>query len=93
MVGICVLLVGVQALPTGVVWQLAHSVAPVWFMVAGFQAVPMVWQLAQVLAVMGAVACVVGRPVAAVPLWQVVQLEAAVIAVWLNEVGVHAAVV
>lgn len=87
------LLAGVQALPAGVAWQLAHSVAPVWFMVNGSQAVPMVWQLAQVLAVIGAVAWLAGRPVADVPLWQVVQSVAAVMLLCLNEVGVQAVVV
>ena len=71
-------------------------VSPVWFMVAGIHAVPMVWQLAQVLAVIGATVCalapVVGRPVAEVPLWQVVQLLAPVTPECANEVGNHAVV-
>jgi hypothetical protein len=51
-------------------------------MVAGAQVVPIVWQLPQVALVMGATVCAlvpVGVPLAAEPLWQVVQLVAAVI--------------
>lgn len=56
----------------------------------------MVWQLAQVLMVMGATVCafapVVGRPVALVPLWQVVQLVAEVTPLWEKLVGFQAEV-
>lgn len=45
-----------------------------WFIFAGVQTVPIVWQLPQAFAVIGAavwaLAPVTGRPVAAVPLWQ-----------------------
>jgi hypothetical protein len=53
-------------------------VTPVWFIVVGTQAAKLVWQVPQVVLVIGATVCalapVIGRPVAAVPLWQVVQL-------------------
>lgn len=58
---------------------------------------PTVWQLPQVVPVIGAVVCALaplaGTPVAAVPLWQVVQLLAALIPVWLKEVGFQIEVV
>jgi hypothetical protein len=54
----------------------------------------MVWQLPQVLAVIGAVLCAlapaVGLPVALTPLWQVAQLLPLEILPWANEVGFHA---
>lgn len=57
----------------------------------------MVWQLPQVLFVIGVTVCaltpLVGRPVALVPLWQAVQLLAEVTPLWLNAVGVQAVVV
>lgn len=87
----------VQTLPVALItWQLVQLVAPAWFMVVGVQATPTVWQLPQVLLVMGAVICalvpVVGRPVALVPLWQVVQLVAAVTPLWTKLVGFQAVV-
>jgi hypothetical protein len=64
--------------------------------VAGDQAVPIVWQLPQVVLVNGDTVCALvplaGRPVAAVPLWQVVQLSADVTPLWAKEVGSHAVV-
>jgi hypothetical protein len=76
-------LIGVQLLPV-YAWQLAQAVNPAWF-IGGVtvQLVPMVWQLPQVLLVdIGATVCALvplpGRPVAEVPLWQVVQSVAAV---------------
>lgn len=87
---------GVKPLPD-VTWQLVQLVAPVWFMVAGAQAVPMVWQLPQVLLVSGAAVCalapVTGRPLAEVPLWQVAQLVEAVTPLWVKLVGSQAVVV
>jgi hypothetical protein len=78
-------LAGVQLLPLALMaWQLVHvAVLPAaWFIKVGAHAVPIVWQLAQVFNVIGATVCAfapaVGRPVALVPLWQVVQLSAAV---------------
>jgi hypothetical protein len=86
-------LAGVKPLPV-YAWQLVHDVTPVWF-IFGLaeisQLVPMVWQLPQVLLVIGAAVCalapLVGTPVAEVPLWQVVQFCPLVIPVWANEVG------
>ena len=87
---------GVKLLPA-VAWQLVQLVAPVWFIVVGVHAAKLVWQLPQALPVIGATVCaltpLVGRPVAAVPLWQVVQLAVPAIPAWLNEVGFHAVVV
>lgn len=58
-------LAGVKPLPL-VTWQLVQLVRPTWFMVAGVQAVPMAWQLPQVVLFIGAtrwaLAPVVGRP-------------------------------
>jgi hypothetical protein len=55
-----------------------------------------VWQSAQVVLVIGATVWAfapdVGTPVALLPLWQVVQLVAAVTPVWLNDVGFQAVV-
>jgi hypothetical protein len=55
-------------------------------MVAGFHEVPTVWQVPQVFCVIGAVLCadapVAGRPVAVLPLWQVVQLVPVVVTFW-----------
>ena len=62
---------------------------------AGSQPPPIVWHEAQVFAVIGAVVCALapaGEPLAAVPLWQVVQLSAAVIPACENEVGNQAVV-
>jgi hypothetical protein len=77
-VDICPALTGVQLSPVNA-WQLVQEVSPVWF-IGGViaQLVPMVWQLPQVLLVdIGATVCALvplaGRPVAVVPLWQVVQ--------------------
>jgi len=84
-------LAGVKPLPA-VAWQLVQLVAPVWFIVAGVQAPPTVWQLPQVAAVIGATVCAlapVGTPLADVPLWQVVQLALLVTPLWLKLVGVH----
>jgi len=71
-----------------------QPVTPVWFIVAGVQAVPMVWQLPQALAVIGATVCalapLVGRPVAAEPLWQLVQLSLATMPLCWNAVGSQA---
>ena len=69
---------------------------PVWFIVPGTQPEPMLWQLPQVLAVIGVTVWAfapVGRPLAEVPLWQVVQFVAAVTLWWLNDVGTHSVVV
>lgn len=91
----CPALAGVKPLPAKL-WQLEHVVSPVWFMLAGVQVVPIVWQLPQVLLVMGAMVCAlapVGVPVADVPLWQVEQLVAAVMPEWLKVEGVHRLVV
>lgn len=86
---------GVQLLPP-VTWQLVQDVAPLWFIVTGIHPPPMPWQLAQVLAVIGAVVCALapltGRPVAEVPLWQVVQSLPAVMPPCANEVGNQAVV-
>ena len=87
-------LAGVKPLPD-VAWQLVQLVAPVWFIVAGAQLVPMLWQLPHALLVIGATVCAlapVGKPLAAMPLWQVVQLLALVMPLWLKLVGVHAVV-
>ena len=69
---------------------------PLWFMVAGVHPAPMVWQLPQVLAVIGAtvwaLAPLVGTPVAELPLWQVVQFWPLVTPVWANAVGSQAEV-
>lgn len=90
--------VTVQLLPV-LEWQLEHDVAPVWFMLAGAHEVPIAWQLAHVLLVMGAVACalapVVGLPAlgatAFTVLWHpdCVQSVAAVtpLVAWLNVAG------
>jgi hypothetical protein len=65
----------------------------VWFIVAGFHTVPMLWQLPQVLPVIGAVVCVPGFPVAAVPLWHPVkQLVVLVTPLWVTVAGFHAVV-
>ena len=64
------------------VWQLAHCAVTgtcVWLKRLGFQAV-VVWQLMQLVVPTGM--CVVGLPVAPVPLWQVVQLVADVKVLW-----------
>lgn len=57
--------VGVQPLPA-VAWQVEQDMAPVWFIAAGAHEVPMAWQLAQALLVIGDVVCalapLVGRP-------------------------------
>jgi hypothetical protein len=54
-----------------IAWQAVQPVAPVWFMVAGTHALPTVWQLPQVLLVIGATRCalvpLIGFPVALVP--------------------------
>jgi len=97
-VEICPALAGVQLLPV-VAWQLAQAVSPAWFIGgATTQLLPIVWQLPQVLLVdIGATLCalvpVMGLPVAAVPLWQVVQSLADVTFWWLNEVGFQALLV
>jgi hypothetical protein len=55
----------------------------------------MLWQLAQVLAVIGATVCALvplGVPVAAVPLWQVVQSLLLFSPEWANVVGSQAEV-
>ena len=87
---------GVKPLPA-YVWQAVQLVAPVWFITAEVQAVPMVWQLPQVVLVIGATVCalapLVGTPVAEVPLWQVVQLPAGSTPLCANEVGIQALVV
>lgn len=63
---------------------------------AGDHALPTVWQLPQVLLVKGATVWalvpLLGRPVAEVPLWQVVQLSDAVTPLCANEVGSQAVV-
>jgi hypothetical protein len=56
---------GVNPLAAGVVWQTLQSVAPVWFMVAGVQTVPTLWQLPQLALAMVclcALVPVVGNP-------------------------------
>lgn len=45
-----------------VAWQLVQLVAPVWFMVAGSQTVPMEWQLPQLVLVIGATEWFSGLP-------------------------------
>jgi hypothetical protein len=54
-------LAGVKALPA-VAWQLVQLVAPVWFMVAGSQTVPIAWQLPQLVLVIGATEWLSGLP-------------------------------
>ena len=72
-------------------------VTAVWLMVAGRHAVPTVWQVPQVVLVIGATVCALaplaGTPVAEVPLWQVVQLLDAVMPVWAKDVGFQSEVV
>ena len=59
-------LAGVKPLPVGVVWQLVQLVTPVWFIVAGVHTVPIAWQVAQLVLVIGATVCafvpLTGRP-------------------------------
>lgn len=82
-------------------WQDEQLVAPVWFITAGVQAVPMAWQLPQVLPVMGAIVCalapLVGRPalgalVVAVLWHPVKQSVAAVTPLCVTVAGSHAEV-
>jgi hypothetical protein len=64
------------------VWQLAHCAVTgtwVWLKRLGFQ-VAVVWQLMQLVVPTGM--CVLGLPVAALPLWQVLQTVAAVKVLW-----------
>ena len=63
----------VQLLPAALMtWQLVQLVAPAWLIVAGTQPPPTLWQLPQVLLVIGDTVCALaplaGRPVAEVPL-------------------------
>lgn len=63
-------------------WQLAHWLATgscVWFHLVGFQPV-VAWQLMQLVAPTGMWAA--GFPVAALPLWQLLQLVATVKVLW-----------
>ena len=87
---------GVKPLPAPATpWQVEQVVRPTWFMVAGVQVVPIVWQLPHVLLTIVSLCNLVpdGVPVADVPLWQVVQVVAAVMPAWLNVEGAHSVVV
>jgi hypothetical protein len=64
------------------------AATPLWLKVAVLQATPILWQLSQDW-VVGM--CVVGLPVAVVPLWQVAQVPGAM-PVWLKVAGVQALV-
>jgi len=87
---------GVKPLPE-VAWQLVQLVAPVWFIVAGVQVVPMAWQDPQLLLVSGDTLCglapLVGRPVAAVLLWQPVKQSLLLVTpLWVPVAGSQAVV-
>jgi len=58
-------LAGVKPLPAGVLWQDLQSVTPLWFMVAGVQIEPMLWQLPQLALTMPCL-CVL-LPVVGIP--------------------------
>ncbi len=70
-------------------WQVVQlpAVIPVWFIVAGFQAV-VLWHASQAALVW---MCVLDLPFALVPLWQVAQLPAAT-PVWFIVAGFQAVV-